>query len=388
MKVPMIDLQAEYRLLEPSIRAAIDRVLAGQQFILGPTVEACEEAVATWIQARSADAPALAGVGVASGTDALILALRALEIGPGDAVITTPYTFFATASAIALVGATPLFADVDPATLTIDPAAVEACITRVRAVHGRLRLRGLLPVHLFGHCAPMAPLRQVARREGLAVIEDMAQAIGATDNGMPAGAMGEIGCLSFFPTKNLGGYGDGGMALTTNGALAARVRRLRNHGMVDRYKHDEVGVNSRLDALQAAVLMVKLAHLEEWTAARRAHAARYAALFAAHGLAEWVRPPVERPGCTMVYHHYVVHASRRDELAAFLKQQQVGCEVYYPVPLHLQPCFAGLGYAEGAFPVAEQAARNTLALPVFPLMTEAQQDYVVEQIARFYALKS
>jgi dTDP-4-amino-4,6-dideoxygalactose transaminase len=261
---------------------------------------------------------------------------------------------------------------------------VEGCVKRLRATQDRLRLRALLPVHLFGHCAQMAPLLQLARRQGLAVIEDLAQAIGATDGGAAAGTMGQIGCLSFFPTKNLGGYGDGGMVLTADATLASRVRRLRNHGMIDRYKHDEVGMNSRLDALQAAVLMVKLAHLEEWTAARRAHATRYGELFATLRLTEWIRPPAERAGCTMVYHHYVIRAQRRNELATFLKQQGVGCEVYYPIPLHSQPCFAGLGYTEGAFPVAERAAQETLALPVFPLMTEAQQDYVVEQMARFY----
>jgi dTDP-4-amino-4,6-dideoxygalactose transaminase len=300
-------------------------------------------------------------------------------------VITTPYSFFATASSIVLAGATPAFADVDPSTLTIDPDAVDACVARVRAAGGRPR--AILPVHLFGHCAPMTRLLHLARREGLAVIEDMAQAIGATCDGAAAGAMGAIGCLSFFPTKNLGGYGDGGMALTANAELAARLRRLRNHGMVDRYHHEEVGLNSRLDTLQAAVLMVKLAHLDAWTAARRAHAQRYAGLWTTRRLTEWITPPAERDGYTMVYHHYVVRAKRRDELAAFLRQHGVGCEVYYPVPLHLQPCFRGLGYAAGACPVAERAAQETLALPVFPLMTAGEQDYVVDQIAAFYGAR-
>jgi len=388
VNVPLIDLKTEYQLLEPAVKAAVERVLAQQQFILGPTVEACEQEVARWIQARSGAAPAapLAGIGVASGTDALILALRALGIGPGDAVLTTPYSFFATASTIVLVGATPVFADIDPVTLTLDPEQVEGALRRIRAEGNRPRLRALLPVHLFGHCAEMGALLRIARREGIEIVEDAAQAIGAACPQGAAGAMGRVGCLSFFPTKNLGGYGDGGMVLTSDPNTAARLRRLRNHGMADRYHHEEIGINSRLDALQAAVLLVKLEYLEQWTAARRAHAARYAGLFGSHGLSEWITPPVERPGHTMVYHHYVVRARRRDELAAFLREQGVGCEVYYPVPLHLQPCFDRFGWRKGAFPVAEQAAEETLALPVFPLMTEAQQSYVVDQIARFYGV--
>lgn len=386
MNVPMIDLKAEYRRLEPEVRAAVDRVLAEQHFILGPTVEGCEQAVAKWVLSRSAHAPdrePLAGVGVASGTDALILALRALDVGPGDAVITTPYTFFASASSIALVGATPVFADVDPVTLTLDPNRVEACVKKLKSA-GQPRLRALLPVHLFGHCADMGPLLALARREAIPVIEDMAQAIGATYDGAMAGTMGTAGCLSFFPTKNLGGAGDGGMVLTTDAKLAARLRRLRNHGMVDRYHHEEIGLNSRLDALQAAVLTVKLAYLDEWTTARRAHAKRYGELFSARRLTGAITPPTERSNCRMVYHHYVVRAQRRDELAAFLRKQGVSCEIYYPVPLHQQPCFSGLADAAASFPVAEQAAKETLALPVFPLMTRDQQDYVVDQIARFY----
>ena len=388
MNVPLIDLKAEYRLLEPAIRAAVERVLAEQQFILGPTVEACEQAVAKWIQARAVAAPSapLAGVGVASGTDALILALRALDIGPGDAVLTTPYSFFATASAIVLAGATPLFADIDPETLTLDPEQVEAALRSHRAGRDQPRLRALLPVHLFGHCADMGALLPIARREGVDVIEDAAQAIGAACAQGAAGAMGKVGCLSFFPTKNLGGCGDGGMVLTGDPVTAARLRRLRNHGMVDRYHHEEVGINSRLDALQAAVLLVKLDYLEQWTAARRAHAARYAGLLASRKLLEWIAPPIERRGSTMVYHHYIVRAKRRDELAAFLRREGVGCEVYYPLPLHLQPCFERFGWSRGAFPVAERAAGETLALPVFPLMTDAQQDHVVDRIARFYGV--
>ena len=386
MNVPLVDLKAEYQVLEPAVRAAVERVLAQQQFILGPTVEACEQAVAKWIEARSAAAfsSPLAGIGVASGTDALILALRVLGIGPGDAVITTPYSFFATASAIVLVGAAPVFADIDPVTLAIDPGQVESVIRRLRAQRDQPRLRALLPVHLFGHCADMGALLQIAGREGLEVIEDAAQAIGAACGQGAAGAIGKVGCLSFFPTKNLGGCGDGGMVLTRDPDVAARLRRLRNHGMVDRYHHHEVGINSRLDALQAAVLLVKLDFLAQWTAARRAHAARYAGMFASRGLLEWLAPPVEQPGHTMVYHHYIVRAKRRDELAAFLRQQGIGCEVYYPVPLHLQPCFEQFGWSKGAFPRAERAAEETLALPVFPLMTEEQQNHVVDQIDRFY----
>ncbi len=389
MNVPLVDLKAEYQLIKPAVRAAVERVLDQQQFVLGPTVDECERAVAKWIQGHSGGAagrPAadLMGVGVASGTDALILALRALEIGSGDAVITSPYTFFATASSIVLVGAVPIFVDIDPVTLTLDPRALAEWWDRSRAHRSSPRVRAVLPVHLFGHCADMGPILELTRREGLDVIEDVAQAIGATWNGAAAGAIGRLGCLSFFPTKNLGGYGDGGMVLTGDAALASRLRRLRNHGMVDRYHHEEVGVNSRLDALQAAVLLVKLEYLEDWTAARRRHAQRYAELFTAAGVKAWIVPPTERPGFTMVYHHYIVRAKRRDELAAFLKQRGVGCEIYYPVPLHLQPCFGWMNQPLGSFPEAERASAETLALPVFPLMTASQQDYVVEQIRSFY----
>ena len=387
MKVPLIDLKGEYQTIEPAIRAALDRVLLSQQFVMGEIVESYEAAVSEWIQARSkrgAGATFLAGVGVASGTDALILALRALGIGPGDGVITSPYTFIASASAIVHVGATPIFADIEPQTYTIDPKAVAACLESRGGKGPSARVRAILPVHLFGHCAQMDQLLRLAREAGIEVIEDAAQAIGATCDGLGAGAMGRVGCLSFFPTKNLGGYGDGGMVLTTDPAIEERVRRLRNHGMIDRYHHGEIGYNSRLDALQAAVLTVKLSHLEEWTAARRSHARRYATLFSDAGLEDWITPPFERPGQMMVYHHYVIRAQRRDELAAFLKERGVGCEVYYSIPLHLQPCFAELKKRKGAFPHAERAADETLALPVFPLMTQAQQDYVVEQIGNFY----
>ncbi|HWP34036.1 MAG TPA: DegT/DnrJ/EryC1/StrS family aminotransferase [Thermodesulfobacteriota bacterium] len=382
MPVPLLDLKAQYATIREEIRAAVDRVLEAQRFILGPEVEALERELAAYTGVAHA-------VGVSSGTDALLLALTALDIGPGDEVLTTPYTFFATAATIHRVGATPIFADIDPRTYNLDPDALEAAL-RDRLARGG-RVRAILPVHLFGLPAEMGRIGALARRHGLAVIEDAAQAIGAEYAGETgrrrAGAMGAIGCFSFFPSKNLGGAGDGGLCTTDDARLAARLSALRVHGSRRPYEHEEVGVNARLDALQAAILRVKLRHLEGWHAARAANAERYRRLFREAGLAAPAGPvelPADGAPHRHVYHQFVVRVPARDALRAALTAAGIGCAVYYPRPLHLQPCFAHLGYREGAFPQAERAARETLALPIYPELTEAQQAEVVEAIARFY----
>jgi dTDP-4-amino-4,6-dideoxygalactose transaminase len=370
MKVPLLDLTAQYGSIKEEIDRAVAAVFASQAFILGPAVTACEEAVAAYCGAAH-------GIGVSSGTDALLVALMAEGIGPGDEVITSPYSFFATAGSIWRTGARPVFADIDPVTFNLDPAGIEAVATE--------RTRAIIPVHLYGQCADMDPLLEIARRRGWIVIEDACQAIGAGYRGRRAGAMGDYGCFSFFPSKNLGGAGDGGMVVTSDPARARRVRELRNHGMEPKYYHRLIGGNFRLDALQAAVVSVKLPHLDAWAAARRRNAERYEQLFAERGLAGMIRTPrvVETPH---VYNQFVIRAARRDDLRAFLAGAGVGAEIYYPVPLHLQECFRGAVPGEGAFPEAERAARDTLALPIYPELTDAHLEYVAERIAAFYAL--
>ena len=316
----------------------------------------------------------------ASGSDAVLLALMALDIGAGQEVVTTPFTFFATASAIARVGARPRFVDIEPRTYNIDPAKLEA------ATGGRTR--AVVPVHLYGQCAGMDEILGVAERHNLHVIEDAAQAIGAEDRGRRAGSMGVTGCFSFYPTKNLGAAGEAGMLTTDDAALAARLRRLRTHGGATEYQHEELGFNSRLDTLQAAVLRVKLPHLDSWSQARRERADTYTRLLADAGLSELVTPPFVREDALHIFHLYVIRVpppASRDALIEHLRLSGVGTKVYYPVPMHLQQCFAGLGYSEGDFPEAERAARETLALPMFPELTEEQQAYVVEAIRRFFA---
>lgn len=376
MAVPLLDLKAQFRPIEAGIRAALDRVLSSQQFVLGEEVAALEREI-------SAHLGGVEAVGVASGTDALLLALMALEIGEGDEVITTPYTFFATASAIHRAGARPVFVDIDPATFLMRPdKAVRAITPRTRAI---------LPVHLFGQMADMDPLLEAASR-GIAVIEDAAQAIGATatmagGKTIQAGTLGSFGCFSFFPSKNLGGAGDGGLVTTRDHDLADRIRSLRRHGEEASYVHTRVGLNSRLDALQAAVLRVKLPHLERWNAARENNASRYRLLFQAAGLTGSEGPlalPETRPGARHTYHQYVIRVRRRDDLMAHLRSAGIGCAVYYPIPLHLQRCFASLHHHPGDFPVSETAAASTLALPIYPELTEAQQAEVVDTIRGFY----
>jgi dTDP-4-amino-4,6-dideoxygalactose transaminase len=364
LTVPLLDLKAQYRAIKPAVDAAVQRVVESQYFILGPEVSGLEAEVAAYCNTAY-------GIGVASGTDALLVALMALDIGPGDVVITTPYTFFATAGVIARLGARPVFVDIERDSFNMDAAAAAAAVTS--------RTRALLPVHLYGRVAELAPLLRL----GIPVIEDAAQAIGARDpQGSVAGSMGLMGCFSFFPSKNLGGFGDGGMVVTHDQALADRLKILRVHGMEPKYYHQLVGGNFRLDALQAAVLRVKLPFLNGWSEARRRNAARYRELFLAGGLEGTVVLPEDVPG--HIYNQFVIRVPRRDELQAHLRAEGIGVEIYYPVPLHRQACFAGLGYPEGSLPESEQAARETLALPIFPELTDEQLQYVVQCIAEFY----
>jgi len=377
MAVPLLDLKAQYRSLEPQIQEAVRRVFASQQFVLGEEVAALEKELSRYLGGCEA-------VGVASGTDALLLALMALEISDGDEVITTPYSFFATAGAIHRAGARPVFVDIDPETYLIRPELVSRAVTS--------RTRAILPVHLFGQMADMEPILDLSRKRGLAVIEDAAQAIGASapvaGRPMQAGTAGTFGCFSFFPTKNLGGAGDGGLVTTQDRELSERIRQLRRHGEESTYVHARVGLNSRLDALQAAVLRIKLPHLDSWNAAREANAARYGKLFEEAGLLREDGPvalPRARSGARHTFHQYVIRAHRRDDLLAALRAAGIGCAVYYPIPLHLQRCFATLRHHRGDFPVSETASSTTLALPVYPELTEAQQREVVGVIRAFYA---
>jgi dTDP-4-amino-4,6-dideoxygalactose transaminase len=371
MKVPLLDLRAQYESLREEMRVAVDRVFEEQAFILGSEVAELENELASYSKVRHA-------IGCANGSDALLLALMALGIGAGDEVITTPYSFFATASSIARLGARPVFVDINPQTYNIEVWKIEAAITE--------RTRALIPVHLYGQCAEMRAIQELCARRGIHVIEDAAQAIGADEaDGRRAGSMGAIGCFSFYPSKNLGAAGDAGMLTTNDDVLAEKLRLLRVHGGERRYYHKVIGLNSRLDALQAAVLRVKLPRLDEWSDGRARNAARYTRLLTDAGLTEQVTPPFVRPGVRHIYHQYVIRADRRDALLEHLKQHGVGTDIYYPVPLHMQECFGYLGYAEGDLPEAERAARETLALPVYPELTAEQQEYVVDVIRSFYS---
>jgi dTDP-4-amino-4,6-dideoxygalactose transaminase len=367
--VPLFDLTAQYAPLRKELLAAIARVCDSQRFIMGPEVEALEAALAARLDVRHA-------IGVSSGTDALLMALMALGVGPGDEVITTTYSFFSTVGSIVRVGARPVLVDIDPATFNLDPAAVSTAMTP--------RTKAILPVHLFGQSAELAPVLNAAARAGVAVIEDAAQAIGATYHERALGGWGAIGCFSFFPSKNLGAFGDAGLVTTNDEALAHRLRLLRNHGMQPKYFHKLAGGNFRLDALQAAVLRVKLPHLGDWSAARERNAARYRRLFEHAGLGGTVVLPVEAPGRTHIYNQFVIRDPERDALRRHLAACNIGTEVYYPVPFHLQECFTDLGHRSGAFPHAERAAREALALPIYGELTEAQQSWVVENLRSFY----
>lgn len=367
MNVPLLDLQSQYASLRDQLRQAVERVMDSQRFVLGDEVRKLEAAIAEYSQTKHA-------VGCASGSDALLLALMALDVGAGDEVITTPFTFFATAAAITRLGARPVFVDIDPATYNLDVSQVANAVTS--------RTKAVMPVHLYGQCADMDALINVS--DGVPIIEDAAQAIGATDRGRLAGSMGAIGCFSFYPTKNLGGAGDGGMLTTNDDSLAQRLRRLRTHGGANEYEHSEVGVNSRLDELQAAVLNVKMPHLDKWSDERARKAAVYTELLNNARTDFAVIAPAVRNDSRHIFHQYVIRVpEHRDALMEHLKTHGVGTKVYYPIPLHRQDCFAYLGYKEGEFPESERAAREVLALPIYPELTEAQQVCVVETIASF-----
>jgi dTDP-4-amino-4,6-dideoxygalactose transaminase len=359
--IPLLDLKAQYASIRAEVREAMDRVMESQQFILGPEVEALERDVAEYCGCRHA-------IGVSSGTDALLAVLMALEVRPGDEVITSAYSFLATAGTIARLGAIPVFVDIDRETFNIDPAGIESRITS--------RTRALLPVHLFGQMSDMEQVLRVASRHKLPVIEDAAQAIGAEVGGKRAGGIGDAGCFSFYPTKNLGGAGDGGMITTNNPELAERLRMLRDHGFKKRYHAEILGGNFRLDAIQAAVLRVKLRYLDRWTKARQRNAAEYRKC-----LPPEIVLPAEKSE-SHVYHQFVIRHSRRDALIEHLREQKIGCEVYYPVPLHLQKCFEDLRHRPGDFPISEQAARETLALPIYPELTPEMIQRIAQAIAR------
>jgi dTDP-4-amino-4,6-dideoxygalactose transaminase len=388
MKVPLLDLQAQYTALKPELDRAIAEVMESQHFILGPQVQECEKAIAQYSHCAH-------GIGVSSGTDALLMCLMAEDIGAGDEVITTPYTFFATAGAVARLGAKPVFVDIEPVSYNIDPSQIEAKITA--------KTRAIIPVHLYGQMADMEAVMALAQKHNLVVIEDAAQAIGAERHGKRAGSLGHYGCFSFFPSKNLGAAGDGGMIVTNDAQRAEKLVRLRAHGSKPKYYHKVVGGNFRLDTLQAAVVTAKLKHLDTWTAARQRNAQRYDNLFANSSLAiadssryaknghdkshtngapQLLLPKVvaERH----IFNQYVVRSSRRDQLKAALQEKGVSTEIYYPVPMHLQECFASLGYKPGAFPNSETAAQETLALPIYPELSDAQAAYVVESVRSFF----
>jgi dTDP-4-amino-4,6-dideoxygalactose transaminase len=375
----MLDLKRQYHPLHAELMETVGRVLEAQQFILGEPVAAFERAAEAQLGVAHA-------VGCSSGTDALWLALAAAGIGPGEAVVTTPFSFFASTSAILRAGATPLLADIDPATFNLSSAAVEAILNGPQGP----AVRAVLPVHLYGHCADWTAFARIAQERGLKLIEDAAQAWGAQWQGIKAGALGDAAAFSFYPTKNLSAAGDAGMVTTNSDDVAERARMLRQHGMRRRYYHDEVGWNTRMDGIQGAILSVKLKYIEGWNQARRTAAKRYHALFHAAGLAEAGLYPVhgvvlprEVPGARPVWHQYVIRTARRDDLRAFLSERKIGSEIYYPVPLHLQEALKGLGYHEGSFPEAERAAREVLALPIFPELREDEQQTVVEAIAKF-----
>jgi len=377
--IPLLDLHRQYQQIREEVLAAVERVCSSQHFILGAEVEALEREIAAFTGASAA-------VGCASGTDALWLALLGAGVQAGDAVITTAFSFFASASAIVRAGARPVLADVDSETLNLSPECVKA---RLRA-GGSYKIRALLPVHLYGQCADMDALQQIADEFQLSIVEDAAQAIGAKWRGRSAGSLGAAATFSFYPTKNLSAYGDAGMVTTSDLNLAEHMRNLRNHGSPRRYHHEEFGWNCRMDAIQAAILRVKLPHIEIWNQQRRQRAATYDRLVADAGWASKrvdspVKPVKTSPHAFHVFHQYVIRAQRRDELRKFLGDRNIGTEIYYPIPLHLQPCFAYLGYSAEDLPESERAAAEVLALPMFPELTEAEQESVVESIAEFYS---
>jgi dTDP-4-amino-4,6-dideoxygalactose transaminase len=363
--VPLLDLHAQYRPLRDELIAAITRVCDSQRFIMGAEVEALERELAAHLEVAEA-------IAVSSGTDALLVSMMALGIGRGDEVITSTYSFFATAGCVSRLGATPRLVDIDPLTYNLQPEAVRAAMSP--------RTKAIIPVHLYGLCADMDPIMAIAAEAGISVIEDACQSIGATYNARQAGTMGTVGCFSFFPSKNLGAFGDAGLVTTNDPQLAQEIRLLRNHGAEQRYHHRLVGGNFRLDAIQAAVLRVKLPHLPQWTEMRRRNASRYEQIFADHELRQIASLPFEPAGYVHIYNQFVVRVPRRDSVRAFLTEQGIGTEVYYPVPFHLQECFASLGHVRGDFPAAEAAADSTLALPIYGELTIDQQEAVVRAL--------
>jgi dTDP-4-amino-4,6-dideoxygalactose transaminase len=368
MPIPLLDLEAQYRPLRDQLLAAITRVCDSQRFIMGPEIDALERELAVRLGIRHA-------IAVSSGTDSLLLALMTLGIGPDDEVVTTPYSFFATAGCVVRVGARPVLADIDPVTFNIDPELTAVAITP--------RTKAVMPVHLFGLSADLDPILAAANRAGIPVIEDAAQAIGAAYKSRPLGGIGALGCFSFFPTKNLGAFGDAGLLTTNDDALAEKARLLRTHGMKPKYYHHLVGANFRMDALQAAVLRVKAPHLDAWTEGRRRNAARYRVLFRDAGLDGTIGLPAEPPDRRHIFNQFVIRTPERDALKRHLDERGIGNEIYYPVPFHLQPCFANLGYRQGQFPQAELAAEESLAIPIYGELTETQQRTVVSTIAQF-----
>ncbi len=370
VSVPLLDLQAQYRPIRDEILAAIVRVCDSQRFILGPENAALESELAASLETGHA-------IAVSSGTDALLVAMMALGIGPGTEVITPTYSFFATAGCAARLGATPVFVDVDPVTFNVDPAAIERAITT--------KTRAILPVHLFGLAAAMDPIVEIAARASVPVIEDAAQAIGARYHGRPMGSFGAVTSYSFFPSKNLGGFGEGGLVTTDDATLAREIRLLRNHGAEPKYFHHRIGGNFRLDEIQAAVLRVKAPHLPAWSDARRRNADRYRELFAEFGLTDRLTLPVEPAGCHHIYNQFVIRGPRRDALMAHLRERRIGTEIYYPVPFHRQACFESIAKPDASFPVADEAANSSLALPIYGELTALQQRHVVRSIAEFYA---
>ncbi|NOS79618.1 MAG: DegT/DnrJ/EryC1/StrS family aminotransferase [Nitrospira sp.] len=369
MNIPLLDLKAQFQPLRAELMAAVQTVCEEQGFILGPRVVAFEESLAKYVGARYA-------IGCASGSDALLLSLMAMGVGQGDEVITVPFTFFATAGAVSRLGAKPVFIDIQPDTFNLDPAQLERVVTS--------RTKAIIPVHLFGQCADMPAINQIAKAKRLHVIEDACQAIGAGQGGQRAGVLGDTACFSFFPSKNLGGFGDGGMITTNDQGLADALAMLRVHGSRVRYLHEAVGINSRLDALQAVVLDIKLKYLDQWAEGRRRNAARYDQLFRAAGLLDRVTLPSTKAGNFHVYNQYTVRVSKRDELRAHLKEKGVGTEIYYPLPMHLQHCYQDLGYRKGAFPLSERAAEEVMSLPIYAELSDAQLTYVVEMVADFF----
>jgi len=377
MQVPLLDLKAQYQTIKDKCIKVTQEIYESQYFILGPYVEQLETEIAAYCSTKYA-------VGVSSGTDALLLSLMAAEIGHGDRVITTPYTFFGTAGSISRVGAIPVFVDIKPDTYNISPDKIEAVIDGM-SDQDRKTLKAIMPVHLYGQCADMDAIKNIADDNNLVVIEDAAQAIGSEYKGRRAGSLGEFGCFSFFPSKNLGGFGDGGIVTTNSKDLYEKLKILRVHGGHPKYYHQKIGGNFRLDALQAAIVSIKLTHLDSWTAARQQNAKKYKTLIEQAGLNQVVTCPVEKEN-RHIYNQFIIQVEKkRDELKQHLIDNGVGCEIYYPVPLHLQECFSDLGYSAGDFPVSEYAAKHTLALPVYPELVEEQIEYVVDQIKKFYA---